>query len=207
MIIMAIILGSGGFLALSYLRNRPDAPPGQEAVTVNGAQVLVAFNPDRMVEIVGPAALAEQGEGAAQPPAQQPAPEQPAVTAVPATPLPPTATPLPPTATPAPEKVIFEAYTVQPNDSLYEIARRIDVSIALMAQHGLSNEDLTPGRQIQLPKGNPAYCPGYRPYAVGEGDTAFSIGRRFNTTAGELQRINNLDQNYTVRVADIICVP
>lgn len=204
MIVMAIVMGSGGFLALSYLRNRPDAPPGQEPVTVNGVQVLVELNPDKTVEIVGPAAVAETSPQDQEQPSEQ---QQPAATAVPTQPPVPTATPIPPTPTPVPEKVIFETYTVQPNDSLYEIAKRVDISIALMAQHGISNEDLTPGQQIRLPKGNPAYCPGYRPYAVGEGDTAFSIAHRFNIDADELQRINNLDQNYTVRVADIICVP
>ena len=77
-----------------------------------------------------------------------------------------------------------------------------------MAEYGISQTSLVPGQVIRLPLGNPDYCAGKgRPYAVGEGDTAFNIGQRFNTTPENLQALNGLDASYTVRTADIICVP
>ena len=104
-------------------------------------------------------------------------------------------------------KIIHIDYLVQPEDTLYSIAQRLDTSIALMADQGLDHNDLVPGTIIRLPIGNPEYCLGRRAYAVGEGDTAYSIGRRHGTTADELRAINDLDENYTVYAASIICIP
>ncbi len=115
-----------------------------------------------------------------------------------------------PSVTPGPpavEPVIFVSYTVQPGDTLYSISTRQDTSISLMARFGISSVNMVPGTVIQLPIGNPAYCPGNLPYAVAEGDTAFSIAAKCGTTVQELQRINNLDANFTVYSASIICVP
>lgn len=222
MIVMAIIFGIGGYLVLIYMQNRPDVPEGTIPQIVNDTEVLLTFNPDNAVQIVGPAGPPLGLEGGQQPMPQLPtdsggqveqAPaeshqEQPGDVGVQQVPLP-TETPVLPTAvpTPIPEKIIIIQYQVQGGDSLYSISERIDTSIALMASRGISADSLTPGNVIDLPVGNPAYCPGRRPYAVGEGDTAYSIGRRFGITAQDLQAINGLDANFTVRVADIICVP
>ena len=129
-------------------------------------------------------------------------------TAVPPTAVPETAATAVPPAAPAVEKIIFQNYQVQQGDTLYSISQRIDTSIALMADKGISQANLVPGQTISLPIGNPDYCAGRgRPYAVGEGDTAFNISQRFNTSPENLQAINGLDANYTIRIADIICVP
>lgn len=217
MIIMAIILAVGAILALSVIQNRPTTPEeatGSQTILVDGIEVAVQLDPENAVQLVdAPVPTQPATEPVATQP--QPSPQATPVTVEPlaeATIQPaPTATPVPlqplPAATAVPQKVLFRDYVVQPNDTLYSIARPIDISIALMAQYEISQEDIIPGNTIRLPYGNPAYCPGYRPYAVGEGDTAFNIARRFNTTANNLRAINNLDANYTVRVADIICVP
>ncbi|MCA9972320.1 MAG: LysM peptidoglycan-binding domain-containing protein [Anaerolineales bacterium] len=215
MFIMAIILGIGGFLAVTYLAQRPDTPaeaaPGSEGTftVVEGVEVQVVLDANKTVDVIGPVDGQRTVEVAPTQPPEQPvvvvqAEEQP--TAVQLTPIPqPTATFVPPT--PVPEKVILIDYIVPANASLYEVASRIDTSIALMALYGLSAEDLVPGTTIRLPIGNAAYCPGRRPYAVGEGDTAYSIGRRFGISAEQLQQINNLNADFRVDVADILCVP
>lgn len=218
MIIMAIVVGLGGYAVLTFMVNRPDAPAGAIPQMVNDKQVMLNFDQEKTVLIVGQPGLplgldGTQGQDRftgqnvielqpQTPP--EPIPEQPVVVVQEATP---TEVPPPPLPTPVPEKIITIPYQVQANDSLYSISQRIDTSIALMATRGISAASLVPGAIIDLPVGNPAYCPGRRPYAVGEGDTAFSIGRRFGITAQDLQAINGLDANYTVRVADIICVP
>lgn len=206
MVIMAVVMGIGGFLAVSYLSNRPSAPQGTATVVVDGVEVQVQLNADKTVEIVGPGEVPVTAVQIEVPQTEltQPQEEQ---TAIAPTIPPPTETPFPPTATPVPEKVIFVDYVVQGGDSLYSIANRVDTSISLMAQHGISSQSLSPGSLIHLPIGNPAYCPGRRPYAVGEGDTAFSVSRRFGITQDDLRVINGLDESYTIRVADILCVP
>lgn len=212
MIGMAIILAAGLFLAMSAIQNRPDVPEGVEVVNVAGQDVMLRRDPNLIVRLAEPAAppaeaAPQEGQEAA-PPAQQE--EAPAPTA---TPVPettggepePTATPIPPTA--VPDAIIFIDYTIQGSDTLYSIARRMDTSIVLMARYGISSDDLVNGAVIKLPVGNPNFCPQGRPYAVGGGDTAFNIGKRFGITAEELQRINNLDADYNIRVGEIICVP
>ena len=105
-------------------------------------------------------------------------------------------------------KVIFIDYLVQNADTLNSIAERIDTSIELMASNGISQASLIPGTVIQLPIGNPENCAGRgRPYAIKEGDTAFTVAQQFDTTPQFLQSLNGLDANYSLRLADIICVP
>ena len=91
---------------------------------------------------------------------------------------------------------------------MYSISNRMDTAITLMADNGISQDDIVPGQTIRLPVGNPEFCTGRgRPYAVGEGDTAFNVSQRYNTTPQNLQSLNDLDGNYTIKIADIICVP
>ncbi|MCA9932708.1 MAG: LysM peptidoglycan-binding domain-containing protein [Ardenticatenaceae bacterium] len=219
MIFMAVVFGVGGYLILTYLQDRPDMPEGTIPQTVNDAEVLLTFNPENAVRIVGPASAAIGSPGQQAQPAIDSGVAQTEITAVPTTPALdsaaqqqtelPTATPIPPMPEPTavPPKITTIPYPVQSGDSLYNIARRTDTSIALMAEYGISATTLIPGTIIDLPIGNPAYCPGRQPYAVGEGDTAFSIGRRFGISAEDLQAINGLDASFTVKVADILCVP
>jgi LysM repeat protein len=219
MIGMAIILAAGLFLAVSAIRNRPETPasdtavlPNVEVVNVGGQQITLRRDPNQKVTLLNPANAAQpesvpQETRSEQPPATETPPppaEQPPPVDQPAVPAP-TDTPITvPTDTP---QVIFIDYDVGQNDTLYSIAIRIDTSIALMAVHGIAQDHLIPGTRIRLPVGNPNYCPGLRPYAVGEGDTAFNIGQRFGITAAELRSMNDLDENFTVRVAEILCVP
>ena len=200
--IMAVITAVGMFLAWSYLKRRPDLPEGGYTAVVEDAVVTVHLDPALEVRLVNPPAPPTELTGDEPPTEPLPDPMAPDQTT-------PTAEPPPePTATPIPiESVIYETYVVQPTDSLYSIAQRMEISIALMALHDIAQDNLVPGETIKLPKGNPAYCPGHRPYAVGEGDTAFSISRQFNTTVETLRDINQLDESFTVRVAEIICVP
>jgi outer membrane biosynthesis protein TonB len=93
---------------------------------------------------------------------------------------------------PSGEKVIFQSYTVGDNDSLYNITRQMATSITLMAVHGISQDDLITGQVMQVPVGNPAYCPGYFPYAVGEGETVVGIAQKRSTTADNIKAINRL---------------
>lgn len=223
-VFMAFVLAFGGYAALTFLRSRPEAPQGMITQRVNDVDVLLRFDPANTVQLLGPVNLGEEGRmggeitAFTQEPLTQEAFTQEIFTLeapVEATPegamaealSPPETAVAPPTPTRSPEKVIFVPYQVQAGDSLYLLTQRFATSIALMAVHNISAASLQPGQIINLPVGNDAYCPGYRPYAVGEGDTAYSIARRFGTTVQELQAINNLDANFTVWVADVICVP
>ncbi len=221
-IIVAVILAVASSLALFALQDRPDAPEtGQEApqtqvVHVEGVDVIIQRNAENGLfmqpvilqpENVQPTA---QTESPAEEPTQQPETQ-------PETPPQPTQQPEPepqPTAA-APlgtvnrnvESIIYRNYTVQNDDTLYNITRQLNTSVTLMAVKGIDQDDLVAGTVIQVPIGNPDYCPAMQPYAVGEGDTIFSIAQRRNTTPDNLRTINGLDANYTIYSGTIICVP
>ena len=204
---MAAILALGLFLIVLYIQNRPEVPEGTELQIVEGVEVRVNPDPAKEVVIVQPVVveqpITEPQPAPADPAVQEPAPEIVAVA--------PTETPMPQVAAtaapPLSDSVIFIDYAVQPSDTLYSIAKRMDTSIALMSRFGISAKELVPGQVIRLPIGNPAYCAPRRPYAVTEGDTAFGIARRHGISAEELRTINALDANYTIYTATIICVP
>lgn len=214
MIAMAIILAAGVLLTIVVIQNRSASNAGEEdgapafTVTVGEEVVNLQNDPALRVQVVNQAVEDIPRVEATATQEVVVESESEAVEEVQENPTPTTA---PPAATAVPsqtaQKIIFTDYTVQQGDTLYSVATRIDTSIALMAEHDISQEDLVPGNVISLPIGNPEYCPGRRPYAVKEGDTAFSIAQRFNIKTQELQAINGLGPDFTVNLADILCVP
>lgn len=216
-VLIAGILAIGLFLALPYLRNRPDFPPGTFPIVVEGHPILVEMDPAKEVIIIGPLpdvqpqptplpAASEPPPVATTPPEVGTGQQQPLPT------LGPTLLPTlpPPTAVPPPsvEPIIFIDYTVQPGDTLYRIGLRQDTSIPMMARYGISAKKLIPGNVIRLPVGNPAYCTaGYRPYAITDNETVAGIARDFGTTVEVLRQVNRLDANATIYTGSVICVP
>ena len=203
-VIMAVITAVGLFLAWSYILRRPDPPETQFSIIVEGVEVVVNREPDKWMRLVSPPPDQLQVQPDGQTTDPEPAPPT-AVVEVPAE----TPVPLPPepTATPVPPSIIFIDYLVQPNDTMFGVALRLDTSIALMAQEGIAQDNLVPGQTIKLPVGNPAYCPGRRPYAVAEGDTVFNIRRTFNVSLDDLKAINNLNDSFDIKAAQILCLP
>ncbi len=202
-VIMAVITAVGLFLAWSYILRRPELPAGSYRTTVEGVEVIVNRDPDKQVQLIAP--LLDQTQLQPDNQVTQPEPVQPATSAEV-----PTETPVPspePTATPLPDPVIFIDYVVPANPTMYGVALREDTSIALMAQEGIAQDNLVPGQTIKLPVGNPAYCPGRRPYAVAEGDTAYNISRMTGVSLDDLKAINNLSDNFDIKAAQILCIP
>lgn len=231
-VIVTTLLAIATSLALFALQARPDSPEdvaevpaGEEAaqtetqlVTVEGVEVRVLRSIDNQlfmqpvvpqIEVVVPTQPVQEAPQTQEQPTQVPeqTQEQPAqqtdqtqqviqATAVPVG-----------TANQGVDPIIYQSYTVQNNDTLYNITRQLNTSVTLMAVKGIDQDDLVVGTAIQVPVGNPAYCPGMRPYAIGEGDTIFSIATRRNTTVETLRSINNLDANYTIYSGTIMCVP
>ena len=182
----AIVLAAVLSLAVSSLRNRPDEPElpvGGEVVMINNQPITLRRNPALTVQLAPPevptAPVIENEQPTTEPATAVPEPT--------ATPEPENNTVVDPTATPVPAQptvnaVILESYVVQAGDTLYRITTQKATSIALMAEYGISQDSLSPGETISVPVGNPAFCPGRRPYAVGEDETVFSIAQKTNTT-------------------------
>lgn len=210
MILIAIILAIGVFLAMNAVRNRsnndvvpPDLTTSNFFVTVGSETVTLPVDPNLRPTIIDNPVVVESPR-VDEPVDQQVVTATPGPTAVPVIIEQATAVP----ATSSATKILYQPYTVQQGDTLYSLSQAFVTSIALMAENGISQTSLVPGTTINIPVGNPEYCAGRgRPYAVGEGDTAYNISQRYNTTAQNLQALNGLDANYTIKIADIICVP
>ncbi|MDD4282915.1 MAG: LysM peptidoglycan-binding domain-containing protein, partial [Bacilli bacterium] len=95
----------------------------------------------------------------------------------------------------------YVIYTVKAGDSLYAIARQYNTTVAeLLSFNNLSTANLQVGQQILIPS-EAAVPPVEQPvedyltYRVQAGDNLYAIARKYNTTATELMRINNLSSN------------
>ena len=132
------------------------------------------------------------------------------------TPVPKTATPTPtptlavaPTNTPAPgptpggEPI---AYTVQPGDTLYSLAKRYNTTIqAIMQANGMTSYFLRAGDVIWIPS---SATPPFGPivHIVQPGETLYSIARMYNTTVWAIMAANGLT-SYTIWAYRALFIP
>ena len=86
-------------------------------------------------------------------------------------------------------------YVVKPGDTLYRIANLYDVSINdLINANNLTSNILTIGQELIIPV-KPVTEEDYVVYSVVNGDTLYSIARRFNTKVDAIKSYNNLTSN------------
>ena len=211
-LIVATLFAAGLFLAIPYLRGRPQLPRGTYVLNVEGRNIRVVMDPEQEVYLinVGGSPAGTGGESVAAVPSATPAFL--ASPGPPATVLP---TPAPPTI-PAPTAtararaacVIFTNYQVVSGDTLFSISRKFVTSIALMARHGISSVSLVPGNVLSVPVGDPACCTGgWRPYVVLEGDTWFALAQTNGVTVEALQQASGLGAGAGLYETDVICIP
>lgn len=224
LIVAATIMAIGAFLLFSqFVGGGDDTPPADGGTDPSLLGVPLAIDNTTVYVNQNPAsAVMLQGQQPQPPiiPNQQPTTEiqqvVPTATTEPVVEVQPTQAPPPPVAPQVTtgqgvvagvEPIIFIDYVVAGDDTLYRITEKQTTSIELMAVHGIDAQDLTPGVTLRLPVANPAYCSGSRPYVIRPGDTAFSIAKRVGTTAQRLQELNNLNAEYRIDIADVLCVP
>ncbi|NLF63021.1 MAG: LysM peptidoglycan-binding domain-containing protein [Chloroflexi bacterium] len=226
LIVAATIMAIGAFLLFSqFVGGGDDTPPTDGGTDPNLLGVPLAIDNTTVYVNQNPASAVMLPGQQPQPPLlpdQQPTTEfQPVVPTATTEPVvevqvQPTEAPPPAVApqvttgqgvVPGVEPIIFIDYVVAADDTLYKITTKQTTSIELMAERGIDAHDLTPGATLRLPVANPAYCSGSRPYVIRPGDTAYSIANRLGTTAQRLQELNNLNAEYSIDIADVLCVP
>ena len=95
-----------------------------------------------------------------------------------------------------------ETYTVQPGDTLWELARRFAVSVAdLQAWNGLEKALIKPGQQLTVANEQA------RLYTVVTGDTLHSIARKFGLAPSDIARQNNIGLSETLLAGTTLQIP
>ncbi len=101
-------------------------------------------------------------------------------------------------------------HKVTAGDTLYKIARRYGVDYGrLMALNGITNPyQLKTGTEICIP---PTLAPGGKNcagfYVISEGDTLYSIARRFGVSLDDLMAANSDIDPYNMHIGMKLCIP
>ena len=100
----------------------------------------------------------------------------------------------------------YDAYIVQSGDSLFSIAEAFNTTIADIRQiNGIAEgEQIFAGQSILLPTGVSAFV---EVYEVQPGDTLFAISKRFNTSVGIIQGLNEIGDSTHIEAGQLLIVP
>ena len=103
---------------------------------------------------------------------------------------------------------MYTIYQVEPGDTLASIANKYGIPINdLSSINGIMmGSNLNPGDYIIVPKNDNENLYFTR-YVIKDGDTMYSIARRYNVDPNFLLRLNGLNENDTIYSGDYIFVP
>jgi len=120
------------------------------------------------------------------------------------------------------ERAEGEVVRVQPNDTLFGLARRYGVTVDMIVRaNGLSNLTVRPGMELFIPRADPAaygrpqpgapaqqsaHCPEPRCHVVKPGETIASVARTYGVTGKQIAEANNLAGG-TLKPGQTVAIP
>ena len=97
----------------------------------------------------------------------------------------------------------YSVYTVQKGDSLYNIAKKYNLSVEeLIKYNNLSSTNLEIGQQLLIPTNESKI----NTYTVKAGDSLYSIAKKYGISVDELKKANGLTAN-TLTVGQELVIP
>jgi LysM repeat protein len=98
-------------------------------------------------------------------------------------------------------------HVVQRGDTLYSIARRYGTTVdAIMRANRLSSDRIYVGQRLTIPVNAPPPSKPPVTHVVAQGETLYSIARRYGTTVAAIQAINGL-RSTTIYVGQRLLIP
>jgi len=98
-------------------------------------------------------------------------------------------------------------YTVKKGDTLYGISNQFGVSVIELANlNNVKAETLQIGQVLTIPSTSGTNPNNMFMYTVKKGDTLYSIARKYNTTANEIIKLNNLKSN-NLSIGQVLRIP
>ena len=92
---------------------------------------------------------------------------------------------------------------MQPGDTLWDLARRFDVSVDnLQLWNSLGDAMIKPGQQLAI-----AAATDEAVYTVVKGDTLYSIARKFGLEPHDIARQNNISLSSTLLAGTTLQIP
>ncbi|QNU67820.1 LysM peptidoglycan-binding domain-containing protein [Ruminiclostridium herbifermentans] len=110
----------------------------------------------------------------------------------------------------------YTTYTVKSGDTLIEIARRLSITLAELAElNNITNVNkISVGQKLKVPSANNSAAETkvnnsvtYTTYTVKSGDTLSALAKKYGTTVAELAKLNNITNVNKISVGQKLKIP
>ncbi|MFI8688240.1 LysM peptidoglycan-binding domain-containing protein [Rossellomorea sp. NPDC077527] len=96
-------------------------------------------------------------------------------------------------------------YTVKKNDTLYSLAKKYEVTVEqLMEANILSSDKIYIGQKLLVP--DRKQHKEYNPYTIKNGDTLYSLAKKYETTVEEIMHTNERT-SYEIKTGETLSLP
>jgi len=99
---------------------------------------------------------------------------------------------------------MYDIYTVNNNETIYSIAKKLNINPNLLSSINNNIINITPGMTLLIPKKDNEY---FNYYKVNQGDTLFNIAKKYNVSVNMLSMLNGLNNEDYIYPNQIIMLP
>ena len=102
------------------------------------------------------------------------------------------------------EKYMYDIYTVNDDDTINSIAKKLDINPNLLSSINNNITNLDKGMTLLIPKKNNEY---FDYYKINKGDTLYNIASKYNINVNMLALLNGLDNEDYIYPNQMIMIP